>query len=216
MQAAEGANNVSCLTAEQVQLTVSEAVQFYFESRRLRVNAFVDHHFSLAGSLALHRKALGWDVLKAPANILLAVPNVGMQLSAVAARRLRAKRMSHFLASRQVLLDTAVGREIEWLVMTELLELPYRQGDRICHRDALAEAILASSHLETVLSETFDAIGRRGDDPALRKQLEQSMATYTGTRAAAAEITTTLITLGAGLVALKRLTPGAILLGLPA
>jgi Family of unknown function (DUF6635) len=80
MQAAEGASNVSCLTAEQVQLTVSEAVQFYFESRRLRVDAFVDHHFSLAGSLALHRKALGWDVLKAPANILLAVPNIGMQL----------------------------------------------------------------------------------------------------------------------------------------
>jgi hypothetical protein len=92
---------------------------------------------------------------QAPVNILLAVPNIGMQLSAVAARRLRAKRMSHFLDSRQVLLDTAVGREIEWLVMTELLELPYRQGDRICHRDALAEAILASSHLETVLIVCF-------------------------------------------------------------
>jgi hypothetical protein len=213
MQTAEGASNVPCLTAEEVQLTVTEAVQLYFESRRLRVDDFVDRHFSLAGSLTLHRKALGWDVLKAPMNILLAVPNIGMQLSAVAARRLRAKRMSHFLASRKVLLDTAVGREIEWLVMTDLLELPYRQGDRICRRDALAEAILASPHLETVLRETFDAIGRRGDDPALRKQLEQAMATYTGTRAAAAEITTTLITLGAGMVALKRLTPGAILLG---
>jgi hypothetical protein len=213
MQAAKDASNVRGLTAQEVELTVTEAAQEYFESRRLRVDAFVDRHFSLAGSLTLHRRALGWDVLKVPMNILLAVPNVGMQLSAVAARRLRAKRMSRFLASRRFLLDTAVGREIEWLVMTELLELPYRQGDRICYRDALAEAILSSPHLETVLSETSDAIGRRGDDPALRKQLEQAMATYTGTRAAAAEITTTLITLGAGAAAMKQLTPGAVVLG---
>lgn len=213
MQAAVSASNVRRPTAEDVEVTVTEAAQLYFEGRRLRVDAFVDRHFSLAGSLTLHRQALGWDVLKVPINILLAVPNIGMQVGAVAMRRLRANRMARFLSSRRFLLDTAVGREIEWLVMTELLELPYRQGDRTCQRDALAEAILSSPHLEIVLSEIFDAIGRRVDDPELRKQLEQAMATYTGTRAAAAEITTTLITLGAGVAALKRLTPGAILLG---
>jgi hypothetical protein len=213
MQAAISASKVRGLTVEEIELTVTEAAQLYFESRRLRVDAFVDRHFSLAGSLTVHRRALGWDVLKVPINILLAVPNIGMQLSAVAARRLGANRMFRLLSSRRLLLDTAVGREIEWLVMAELLELPYRQGDRMCQKDALAEAILSSPHLETVLSETLDAIGRRADDPALQKQLEQAMATYTGTRAAAAEITTTLITLGAGIAALKRLTPGAILLG---
>ena len=213
MQAAVSASNVRRPTAEEVELTVTEAAQLYFEGRRLRVDAFVDRHFSLAGSLTLHRRALGWDVLKVPINILLAVPNIGIQVSAVAMRRLRANRMARFLSSRRFLLDTAVGREIEWLIMTELLELPHRQGDRTCQRDALAEAILSSPRLEIVLSETFDAIGRRADDPELRKQLEQAMATYTGTRAAAAEITTTFITLGAGVAALKRLTPGAILLG---
>jgi hypothetical protein len=213
MQAAEEASKVRGLTAEDIKLAVTEAAQLYFESRRSRVSAFVDRHFSLAGSLTLHRRALGWDVLKVPMNILLAVPNIGLQLSAVAARRVRAKRMSRFLASRRILLDTAVGREIAWLVMTELLELPYRQGDRICYKDALAQTILSSPHLETVLSETFDAIGRRGDDPPLRTQLEQAMSTYTSTRAAAAEITATLVTLGAGVAAVKRFTPGAVVLG---
>ena len=213
MQAAVSVSNVRRPTVEEVELTVTEAAQLYFEDRRLRVDAFVDRHFSLTGSLTLHRRALGWDVLKVPINILLAVPNIGMQVSAVAMRRLRANRMARFLSSRRFLLDTAVGREIEWLIMTELLELPYRQGDRTCQRDALAEAILSSPRLEIVLSETFDAIGRRADDPELRKQLEQAMATYTGTRAAAAEITTTLITLGTGVAALKQLTPGAIMLG---
>ena len=39
------------------------------------------------------------------------------------------------------------------------------------------------------------------------------MAEYTRTRAAATEITTALLTLGAGAVALRKLTPGAISLG---
>jgi hypothetical protein len=102
----------------------------YFESRRLRVNAFVDRHFSLAGSLALHRKALGWDVLRAPLNVALAVPYIGAKLMASIAGRLRAKRLSRFLASRRILLETAVGQEIEWLIVAELLELPFRQECR--------------------------------------------------------------------------------------
>jgi hypothetical protein len=213
MHEALSASEVRALTAEELEPIVTEAAQLYFKSRRSHVDAFVNRHFSLAGALTLHRRALGWDVLRVPINILLAVPNVAMHLSATATRALRANRLSRLLSARRFLFDTAVGREIEWRVMTELLELPYRQGDRDSQRDALAEAILSSPHLQTVFGEIFDAIGRRADDLALRAQLERAVATYTGTRAAAAEITTTLITLGTGVAALKRLTPGAIVLG---
>jgi len=41
-------------------------------SRRDRVDAFVDQHFSLAGTLRLHRRTIGWDLLRVPANLLLA------------------------------------------------------------------------------------------------------------------------------------------------
>src|SRR3954464_10652413 len=74
------------LTAEQARDTVAAAAQQYFESRRGRVDAFVDRHFSVAGALALHRKALGWDVLRVPTNILLAIPNIALQLSALGAQ----------------------------------------------------------------------------------------------------------------------------------
>ena len=94
-----------------------------------------------------------------------------------------------------------------------LRELPYRQGYRIARKDALAATILDSPHVQSALTEAFEAIGRRGDHPAFRKQLEQTVATYKETRAAAAEITTTLITLGAGAAALKQVTPGAMVLG---
>jgi hypothetical protein len=213
IQAAESSSGALHFAADQVQRIVTEAAKLYFDSRRTRADAFIDRHFSLAGSLALHRKALGWDVLRAPLNILLAVPHIAIKLAAAAARALHARRISGYLASRQILLDTAVGREIEWLILTELLELPFRQEDRMSCRDALAETILASPHMQEALNETLEAIGRRVDDPAFRNQLEQATATYAGTRCAAAEITTALVTLGAGAAAVKQITPGAMALG---
>jgi hypothetical protein len=177
------------------------------------VDGFVDRHFSLAGTAAIHRKALGWDVLKAPANIALAVPHVAMKLAGAGAKAVGAEQTASYLTSRKLFLDTAVGREIEWLIVTELLELPLRQGDRESRRDALAEAILSAPAVQDALGETLEAIGRRGDDPEFRRRLEEAMATYTGTRAAAAEITTALITAGAGAVAVKQVTPGIMTLG---
>jgi hypothetical protein len=75
------------LTAADAQRIVAEAARHYFDSRRLGVDAFVDRHFSLAGSAAIHRKALGWDMLKAPANLALAVPNLAVRLVPRARRR---------------------------------------------------------------------------------------------------------------------------------
>src|SRR3954465_11984984 len=139
------------LTPDEARTMVADAARLYFESRRARVDDFVDRHFSLAGSLALHRKALGWDVLKVPANILLAIPNIALQLTALGAQATGAQQTAAFLRSRRVLLETAVGREIEWLIMTELLELPCEQGDRASHKDALAETILSSQPVQAAV-----------------------------------------------------------------
>ncbi|HEU5018549.1 MAG TPA: DUF6635 family protein [Pseudolabrys sp.] len=213
MPAATAIQNLPQLTAEEARRAVSQAARLYFESRRARVDAFVDRHFSLTGSLALHRHAVGWDVVKAPLNIGLAVPNFAVKLSAAAARAVRAKRVAGYLDSRRILLDTALGREIEWLIVTELLELPYRQKDRLAQKDALAETILASPHIQAIVNTAMQGIGRRAADPAFRERLEQATAQYADTRAAAAEIATALLALGTGAVALKEITPGALVLG---
>ena len=201
------------LSVTEAQTIVAEAAHSFFDSRRARVDHFVDRHFSLAGSLALHRKALGWDLLKAPANIALAVPYIGAQLTARAAGQLGAERLSRYLAARPILLKTAVAREIEWLLMTDLLELPFQQGRRSTRKDALAEAMLASPYVQSAIAEVLEAIGSRGSDREFRDSLERMIATYTETRAAAAEITTTMITMATGAAVLKQMTPGAMVLG---
>ena len=191
---------------------VSRATRRYFADRRARVDGFVDAHFSLRGTLSLHRVALGWDVARAPLNLTLAAPQIVMQLGAKAADRFGAPRAAKALR-RPILFKTAVAREVEWLLQTELLELPIEQGARRSRRDALAEAILAEPAVDEAIQSLLVQIGDRADDAAFRERLGHAMAEYGTSRAAAAEITTGLLSLGAGAVALHKLTPGAVSLG---
>ena len=201
------------LTREDATRIVTDGARRYFESRREMVDAFVDRHFSFSGSLSMHRKAIGWDMLKVPANIALAVPQLAAKLVAAGAKVVGAERVSEYLGSRQLVFDTDVGNEIEWLVITELLELPFRQGDRVSHRDALADTILSAPELQARLHEALATIGRKGDDAVFRERLEETLETYAGTRVAAAEIATSLMTLGAGAVTVQQVTPGVMSLG---
>jgi len=97
--------------------------------------------------------------------------------------------------------------------MTDLFELPFRQEYRSTRKDALAEMVLASPSVQSALAEVLGSFGSRASDEEFRGSLERVIATYTETRAAAAEITTTMITAAAGAAVLKQITPGAMVLG---
>jgi hypothetical protein len=191
---------------------VNAGARAYFDARRARVQPFVDAHFSLAGTLALHRAALGWDILRAPANLTLAVPQIAMHLGAAAAEKAGAGRAAAALR-RPILLRTAVAKRIAWLIHTELLELPFAQDGRESRVDALSAAILAQPAIQNAVAAALMEIGRHGEDPAFRQRLAAALDTYGLSRAAAAEITTGLLNLGAGAVAVNKLTPGAVTLG---
>ena len=98
---AENRSAATLLTEEDAQRIVAEGARRYFESRRARVDKFVDRHFTFSGSLSMHRKAIGWDMLKAPANIALAVPQIATKLAAAGAKAAGADRASAYLASRK-------------------------------------------------------------------------------------------------------------------
>ena len=190
--------------AEQAEAEARGAViaasRSYFDARRARVDAFVDRWFSVRGSLALHRHALGWDIARAPANLGLGLVHFGTRAGAGALGLLGAKRSAAWLRGRHVLIETDVMREVERLVRVDLLELPDAAAPG---RDALAEAILADPGIRRLIGGAKD---REGGVAA-------SIAEYVGSRAAVGEITTTLATLGAGAAALNKLTPGALALG---
>jgi hypothetical protein len=195
------------------QEIVDDAARRYFDSRRARVKPFVDRHFSVTGAAAIHRKALGWDLARAPANLLMAVPHLAVRLAASWTKALGPPRAAEFLKSRKLMFETDVAREVEWLIMTEFLELPFHQGVRRSTRDALAEMILADPRMAAAFDEALAAIGRRAGDREFRRRLEEALVTYGGTRAASSDIATSLLSLAAGAVALKQATPGVVSLG---
>jgi hypothetical protein len=192
---------------------VDDGIKRYFDARRAMVGPFVDRNFSLRGSLRLHRGAIGWDIARAPLNLALAAPQVGLLLAAKAARSLGAPGTAARLGNTRLIVHTSVDKEMAWLLHADLLELPFREGEREATKDALAETIMADPRVVEAMSSAIEAIVARGDDPGLRQRLEAAMTEYTRTRAAATEIATALFSLGAGALALKKLTPGAISLG---
>lgn len=201
------------LGADEAAAIVEAGIDRYILARHAKVADFVDETYSFAGSLKLHRKALGWDVLRAPANVALAVPYLLSRAGAAGLTRLGAERAGRWLGSRQVFLATDVSRELTWRLHTHLLELPYEDGDRRSDRDALAEAMLADPRLLRAFAAIATAVERHRADPEVRGRLTELMASYTGSRTAAAEVVNNLLLAGTGATVLKELTPGALSLG---
>jgi hypothetical protein len=199
--------------AEQAlaRAVVGEAGRRYVASRRDRVDGFIDRHFTLAGSLALHRHALGWDLVRAPLNLFLTVPALAAKLASRAARRAGRRRLAVWLAGRHVLFETDLAREIEWLVATELLEIPCLQRDRASARDALAETVLADPRVAGLLAAPLAAPA--GSECEFRGRLVAAIESYIGSRVATAEIATGVVATGLGALAVKQATPGLVTLG---
>ncbi|MEQ8393822.1 DUF6635 family protein [Thalassobaculum sp.] len=192
---------------------VDASIDRWVAGRREAILPFIDRHFTFRGTARLHRHAFGWDVLRAPANIALVPPQLGLHAGGVVASRLGARRLGHWLASRRLLLRTDVDAEIEWLLWSEFLELPYSVGNRVSVRDSLAECMLGDPSLTAALAEPLAEIARHAGDPEIRKRIEETVAAYTGARAAAADVTGALINAGAGYLAAQQFTPSVWTLG---
>lgn len=209
----EGEGSLGPLGRGEAEAIVEAAIDRYILARHDRVAAFVDETYSFAGSLRLHRKALGYDILRAPANVALALPYLLSRAGAAGLRRIGAERSGAWLGSRRIFFDTDVGRELSWRLHTQLLELPYDDGGRRSERDALAEAMLADPRLIGAFAVIASAIDRHRSDPEVRRRLTELLASYTGSRTAAAEVVNNLLLAGTGAAVLKELTPGALSLG---
>src|SRR3984957_11774895 len=191
--------------AALIKQIVDDGVRRYFAECRQRIGPFVDRNFSLRGSISLHRAAVGWDIARAPLNLTMAAPQVGLLVAAHAARKLGAPRVAARLGSKRLVVHTAVGKELAWRLHADLLELPYRSGDRVAAKDAQAETILSDPRVVAALTPALEAIGTRGDEPALCQPLEAAITEYPRTRAAASEIATALLSLSTGALALRQL-----------
>ncbi len=196
----------------EARAILAHAIERYIAARHERVPGFVDRHFSLIGAVRLHRHALGLDVLRAPANVLLVVPYLGMQLGGAALRRVGAGRAARRLSSRTPFLETDVARELTWRLYSELLELPYDDGQRRSDKDALAVAIMADARVAAAVDRLAVVAKRHAHDPDRQPRLRHLLEGYASTRAAAADLVNNVLLASAGMAAFEKLTPGTLTL----
>lgn len=197
----------------RIHAAVTEATRGYLADRRARVGPFTQKHFSFRGALRINRRALGKDLLRTPANVLWVIPHLLARGAGALSRKLRLNMVAQQLARLPPGFKTDVEREIEWLIHSELLELPFTQDGRQCGRDALLETILAHPAISALLIPELirlDDLARRQD---FRQRLEDYLTTYTSSRTAAADLSGSLLSLAAGVAAFKQFTPGAIAIG---
>lgn len=92
------------------------------QSVATRVDIFVRNHFHLDTAIRLHRSALGWDLLRAPVNVVLAPVFLLVAMFGAAARLARFHRLHTWLSARRILLKTSVARDLEASINAVLLK----------------------------------------------------------------------------------------------
>lgn len=191
---------------------VEDAIRRYFRARRNRVAPFVDTAFSLKGAIALHAQALGHDLWRAPLNVLMAGPQLGLNLAADMLDKSGRRRQAQQLRSRELFFRTSVADAIERQIMVDLLELPYAGPGTPSFKDALAVEILADKRLAGVLGILEGPWGE-GERRRMDALLVENLSIYLNARTATGELAGALITLAAGGALVHQVTPGMIALG---
>lgn len=130
-----------------------EAIERYVVSCRARIPSFVRRHYTLTGTLRLHRAALGADLWRAPLNTLLAVPAFMVHVAALALRRVGLARASRRLERLPTGVATTVEREVQRLVVTEVFALPARLRLRLDAGNPLAEMARRYARTRSAASE---------------------------------------------------------------
>jgi len=168
----------------------TEALERHLARCRRRVPGFAARHLGLRGSLRLHRAALGWDVARAPVNILLGIANLACDLLGRLARRLGRPRTGAWLRSRH------------WVLRTEVM----RRLDRALREDLL--------HWPPALPGGWDGADAP-PPPELARTVDRLVRHYLASRIAMGEVAVALASTAIGWWLFGALAPGAIALSMP-
>lgn len=117
---------------------------------------FVARHYSFVGSFKLHRHAIGYDLLRSPANVALAPVFLIARLAALVLRVVGLRRPSNWLVSRRIYFRSAVSRAVEAAVWTDVIE---KKAQPIRHPSARHTRLVEEyTDVRNAISEIFTSI----------------------------------------------------------
>lgn len=175
-----------------IQQAIASASDRYIKGCESRVDDFVRQHYSFRGALRIHSHAMGWDILRVPLNIIWSVVHLVLAVVACLASLAHLRKLQTWIKRVPPGLVTDTDRQISWLVVTELLQLPYEHGGQTNHNDALLEEIIKQPALQALLDEKLDEVKAPSSgpshDPEFRRRLRHKLAEYGATRTGSADL----------------------------
>ncbi|AZR41255.1 DUF6635 family protein [Marinobacter salarius] len=179
-------------TDDQINAVIRNAIENgarrYIQGCESRVDDFVRWHYSFQGSLGIHAHAVGWDVIRVPINIIWSLVNIILAFVGMLAGLARLKKLRAWINQIPPGLETDMDRQISWLVVTELLQLPHEHGGKRSEHDALMEEIVKDPSLRLLLDKKLDAFVALSKQPDFEKRLKAKLGEYGATRTASADL----------------------------
>ncbi len=195
--------NVSEIEIEQA---IRTGIERYFDDCRARVPAFIDRHFHYPGAIATNRMALGWDMLRAPVNLLWAPVYALACLVKILTRKRTGLMWPHGLANRVPAgFTTRVQQHISHLILVDLLNNG-QEGQ-------LLESYLVKALEAVYAHHTHEPVDHQQFSKLIEPLVADALSQYRVTRTASADITNSISCTVLGAFAFQKFTPGGIGLG---
>ena len=200
-------------TLSPIETALDRAIRNYIDSRRKKIPGFVKTHFSISGAVKINRKALGKDLIKAPVNLAWALPYTAIQVTSVVLKKIGLKKIDKLIEKVPIGFKTSVQEEINRLIYTELLELPYKKDNGKDVNDALLAEILDQPEIKCLFQVELDLILTQSQQEGFKKSLEKRLKEYSLSRTAISELAGNIIALATGVGMMGKMTPGGISFG---
>ena len=169
-------------TESAIRAAVTNGATRYIHGCEMRIEDFVRRNYSFRGALRIHSHAVGWDVIRVPINIAWSVVNLLFAAVGLIASLLRLRRVRNWIGRIPPGLETDMDRQISWLVVTELLQLPYEHGGKRSERDSLMEEILKDLSLRQLIDQKLEAFEEPSKKPDFQRNLKAKLSEYGATR----------------------------------
>ena len=194
-----------------IQQAVDTGIAKYIASRREKVDVFVENNFSVKEAWQLNKAAFGYDLLKAPANVIWSPFYFILSLSSKGMSKVSKGKVQ--LNNLPAGFSTAVEKEVQWRVYNNFLELPIEIDARQSEKNKLLEIILTDESLQPIFEQGLLAIADLAQDSNGESTLTENLLNYVDSRKAASELSATLIGAATGFATTKSLQLGSLGLG---
>lgn len=184
-----------------VKTAISLGIEDFFSESQLAVDGFIRRHYCYPGCWKTNRVAFGFDLLRAPINLIWAPIYIAILLVILLLSRCGFKRCGPWVSRIPGGMTTNVQRNINTKIDVELLE---RERLTLCIRGRL-------EHLHPTLENSVELSSYQQN---LESIVDESLKQLMQTRTAVADISNTMLSTIVGALVFKKFTPGGIGIGI--